>query len=149
MMIKIDYKRTDFLDQHAMKQVLGILVKDTTLLAKYPLTEKDFVNYEHDTKWDYNGAPTDKATIPYLTVFKAIKSAYESGKVRMETGDIEKAYQAYVKDWADKALSENFEHNYDTVRKMTVLREAQYHGYTVTKYVGANIAGSSERELLH
>ena len=116
--------------------MIGLLLRDTTLLAKYPLKESDFVDYEYQIKKvDEDGkAKTEDRKIGYNQLFKCIESAYTGGKQHMDPDDTVGAPIETIRLWVDRALPVNVEYYYNSIRKTTVLREAAKQGRYLPKY---------------
>lgn len=137
-------KIADLFDKMAVLQVIGCIIKQPSLMDEYPLTPQDF-----------NGEDF------HQIVFACLFNIYNQGAKVIDIMGIEGFIRRYAKqhkifednngfqylsDAEQMCEPDNFEYNYNRVKKFSLLRYYDSQGYDITSIYDVSLVDPSEQE---
>ena len=115
-----------------VREVLGCLIQDPSLLSKYKISKNDFVEAFHkvifvaiNNQYEFGAKKLNS-----MIISNYLKEAFPSkyGIYKRNNGD------AYVDKIKEFSSLQNFEYNYNELRKYSVLRSLVNKGFDVTPF---------------
>lgn len=145
----INKKKTllsEYQDKNAIGEVIGCIIKKPDLIKNYPLRVDDFVDVFHRTLFSviHNMIRDNAYDITPEVIESYLKENYP---VKYEIFTKHSGAK-YLADASELASLDNFEMNYNTVRKWSVLRELVQANIDVSEYFDpTDIAMDEEAEI--
>ena len=140
-----DSKLTDVCDSSAIRQVLGCIIQDPSLLKIYKLVTSDFVDTFHQ--------------IIFASIFNLYKNEYEVIDAYLISDYLKDNFPVHYKIFerhngisflnniSSLAVLGNFKGNYTTVKKWSLLRELIKNGIDVSEFYDPNDIDIEKEEL--
>ena len=133
-------------DTRAIFQVIGCLLKKPSLLdeVQFPLTKEDFPEQFHCIVFAcINNLYADNVKhIDHIIIDNFLSNYPQQYKIFKDNRGIEWIITAF-----EKSALENFNYNYETIKKFTLLRQYQSNGVDVSDIYNDKIISPKTEEM--